>query len=151
AQGQTGRQIVDALPADDKLRPLIAEPAWPEGHVSVREQKASARGTRIVRGSRSMNLNIYGKKGPLFDGVNLSVMFDAQQHLVAEDGLGRLRFRVLLSEDGLRRVMAARPAYHVGSICYAGVQGGLVVLSMGTQLMAIDTLRSGDSLANRVL
>jgi len=152
AEGQTGRQIVEALPADDRLRALIAEPSWPEGHVSVREQKASPRGPRVARASRNLNLEIHGGRGPLFDGVRLSVQLDMpQQHLVAEDALGRTRFRVLLTEDGMRRVMAARPAYPVNSICYAGVQGGLVVLSMGTQIMAIDTLRAGDSLSNRVL
>jgi outer membrane protein assembly factor BamB len=70
---------------------------------------------------------------------------------VADDGYGANRFRILLSEQGMRRVVHARSAYSIPSISYASMHGGLVVLSMGTQLMAIDTLRSGDSLANRVL
>ncbi len=148
--GQTGRQLVASV-TDDDVRTHLGDGDWPTGSVTAQDQKLSLRGRRIVRPQRNMNLEIVGARGPLFQDVNLSIVFDAQQHLVADDGLGRNRFRVLLSQQNARRFVGGRSAYNIPSISYASVHGGLVVLSMGTHLVAIDTIRSGDTLANRVL
>ncbi len=139
--GQTGRQLFAALADDDLVRTRLAGDEWPTGRVTAQEQKLSLRGRHIVRPQQNMNLEIVGARGPLFQGVNLAIVRDAQQHLVADDGLGRNRFRVLLSEQGVRRFVGGRSAYNIPSISYASVHGGLVVLSMGTHLMAIDTMR----------
>ncbi len=148
--GQTGRQLVEQLPADDPARSQLAENAWAKGRVDVQVAKNS-RGARAIRRQHASNLEIVGPRGPLFRDVSLSVVHEAQQYLVAEDSVGASRFRILLSEQGTRRMMAARSAYSIPSISYASAHGGLVVLSVGTQLLAIDTLRTGDSLSNRVL
>ncbi len=150
SEGRTGRQLVDELEADDPARGQLAIVKWASGHVEAAEEKSS-RGARAIRQQRATSLEIVGERGPLMRDVRLSILFDTQQYLVAEDGYGANRFRILLSEQGMRRMAASRSAYNTPSISYASVHGGLVVLSMGTQLMAIDTLRSGDSLSNRVL
>lgn len=150
SEGRTGRQLVEELPADDPARGQLAVAHWACGHVAAQEEKNS-RGARTIRQQRAASLEIVGERGPLMRDLRLSILFDAQQYLVAEDGNGATRFRILLSEQGMRRMVAVRSAYNTPSISYASVHGGLVVLSMGTQLMAIDTLRSGDSLSNRVL
>jgi outer membrane protein assembly factor BamB len=150
-EGKTGRQLVEALPPADLARRLLADVSWPTGKVAAHEEKGGTRNARIVRPQRATSLEVVGPRGLLFRDVSLTLQMDSQQQLVAEDSLGNPRFSIQLAEQGVRRAVAARNAYSVPSISYASVHGGLVVLSVGTQIMAIDTLRSGDSLANRVL
>ena len=45
----------------------------------------------------------------------------------------------------------ARNPYNVAPLNYLSVNGGLAVVSLGHQLMAVDTLRSVDSPSGRVL
>ncbi len=150
-EGKTGRQWIEELPADDPVRAQLIAGPWPTGNVTVSEKKTSLRGRRGVRTERTSSLELVGPIGPLLEDVSLSVVSDPETHLIATDGYGRSRFRILLAEQGVRRIVAARSAYNVPSVSYTSGYGGLVVLSMGTQLVAIDTLREGDSSANRVL
>ncbi|MEX0978583.1 MAG: hypothetical protein WDZ48_07015, partial [Pirellulales bacterium] len=103
------------------------------------------------RSRRAASLEIVGQSDPLFKNVSLSIGYDSQQVLTAEDGYGENRFRIELIDQGMRRMPANRSAYNIPSINYAGVYGGLVVVSLGTRLIAVDTLRGGDSSANRIL
>jgi hypothetical protein len=49
------------------------------------------------------------------------------------------------------RIPSTRLPYNSPSINYAGAYGGLMVVSLGSQLVAVDTLRGGDIHANRML
>ena len=99
---------------------------------------------------RTIDLEIVGPSNPLFEDV--SILYDAQQHLVAQNELGEKRFRIPLFEQGGRRLTTInRNAYNAPALTYASVNGGLLVLSLGNQLVAVDTLRAGDGASNRVL
>ncbi|MEX0676434.1 MAG: PQQ-binding-like beta-propeller repeat protein [Pirellulales bacterium] len=149
---KTGRQLVDELPADDPVRAGLApDEPWPEGNVAIREEKGSIRGTRTRRSERAANLEIIGPSGPLFENVSLSLTEDSRQYLIAEDGFGENRFHIPLTEQGMRRMRNGRNAYNAPSVNYGSVYGGLMVLSLGNQLIAVDTLRGGDASANRIL
>ncbi len=88
----------------------------------------------------------------MFKDVSLS--FDNQLCLVAQDGLGVQRFRIPLTEQGARKNVANASVYNNQAPTYVGVNGGLLLVTRGNQLMAVDTLRKGgvdNSSANRVL
>jgi hypothetical protein len=124
---------------------------WPEGTVAIREEKGSIPNSRARRPQRASKVEMIGPKGPLFDNLTVWLTNDARQELIAEDGLGENRFRIPLSDQGLARIANARVPYNSPSINYAGTYGGLMVVSLGNQLLAADTLRGGDIHANRVL
>lgn len=149
ADGKTGKELVDALAADDPGRRQLSAATWPTGHVKSSHESIGAR-VRTGRTQRLTNLEMVGPRGPMLAGLRLSIAHDPEQYLVAEDQYGLERFRVLLNEQGVRRFSPARTAYNVPSISYASGFGGLIILSTGTQLTAIDTLQ-GASSANRVL
>jgi outer membrane protein assembly factor BamB len=149
---KTGEQLVAELAAEDPVRKgLAAERAWPTGNVTARDDKPPARAAvASQRMQRAIDLEIIGPSNPLFKDVTIS--YDMQQHLVAEDGLGEKRFRIPLSEQGGRRLNTInRNAYNAPVLSYASVNGGLLVLSLGSQLVAVDTLRAGEGASNRVL
>jgi outer membrane protein assembly factor BamB len=99
---------------------------------------------------RTLVVEIVGPVIPLL--VDVSVAYDAQQYLVAQDGLGERRFRIPLFEQGGRRAPNVnRNAYNAPALSYAGVNGGLMVLLLGNQVLAVDTMRLGETAANRVL
>jgi outer membrane protein assembly factor BamB len=152
AGGKTGKQLVADVSDDEALRKgLAADRPWPLGNVTVREDKAPSRmaGTSL-RLPRPLDLAITGPTGLLFKDTTIS--FDMQQQfLAAEDGLGERRFRIQLNEQGARRVVVNRSLYNTPQPNYVSVNGGLLVLSLGNQLMALDTLRLGDPSSNRVL
>ncbi len=147
--GRTGKELVEALAENHPAREQLQAGDWPEGIVSVREEKASSQEIRSARTRRS-NIRIAGARGPLFDNVELSVVSDAQQYLAATDGLGGDRLRIFLTEQGERR-FSNRSTYNGQPLNYARVYGGLAVLCVGTQLMAVDTLREGSSAATHIL
>ena len=149
--GKTGEQIVAALPPDDPARkPLAAQRPWPRGKVTSREDKPLSRAVVASRIQRTIDLEIVGPSNPLFQDV--SILYDAQQHLVAQNEMGEKRFRIPLFEQGGRRLTTInRNAYNAPALTYASVNGGLLVLSLGNQLVAVDTLRAGEGASNRVL
>lgn len=149
ADGQTGAQIVAALPADDPGRKLLNVANWPTGEVKV-SQKSSSLRVRPGRSLRQTSLEVVGPRGPLLEGLRLTISQDMQQDLLAEDVYGVERFRVVLSDTNARRFSPARTAYNFPTVNYASGYGGLLVLSTGTQLTAIDTLQSETS-ASRIL
>ncbi len=149
--GKTGQQWVDQLPADDPVRKgLAADAGWPQGQVTSREDKVTQRNVSMPKMPRPVDVEIVGPQGPMFDGVTLS--FD-QKVLVAEDGFGDKRFRVRLDEPGSKPFpnVSRYNGYTIAPLSYASVSGGLVVLSTGNQLMAIDAARGVGSSLNRVL
>ncbi len=151
--GQTGEQWVAELPADDPVRKwLAADHAWPVGQVLAHDEKAPARGGRPIQPPRTVDLEIMGASGPLFQGVSMSLVFDRQPDLVVQNGLGEKRLRVPLAEGTSRPIPTInRNAYNAPAKDYVSVNSGLVVLSLGNQVLAVDTLRGGYSSSNRIL
>lgn len=150
--GKTGSQLVAELAEGDPVRKALnADPNWPTAHVTAQDDKTPARGgASNARIQRPVDLEIVGPRGPLFEDVTIS--YDATQNLVALDGFGERRFRIPMFEQGGRRLTVLnRNAYNAPALSYLSVNGGLAVLSLGTQVAAVDTLRSGDPAANRVL
>jgi len=150
--GKTGAQLIAALAADDTGRKWIAvDRPWPNGKVTVHDQPPTPRTSGAsVRIQRTIDLELVGPVSPLFRDVTVS--YDVQQYLVAQDGLGERRFRIPLFEQGGRRAPAInRNAYNAPALSYASVNGGLIVMSLGNQILAVDTLRTGETSSNRVL
>jgi hypothetical protein len=65
-------------------------------------------------------------------------LFDPQQQIVGRDGLGREKFRIPLSEAGQNR-FGYQPMNPTTS--FASARGNLLFVNLGTQLLALDTLR----------
>lgn len=150
--GKTGAQLAADLPVDSPLRKLLTNAAtWPRGSVKSQEDKAPARsGAPAPRMPRASELEVVGPVGPLLK--NVSISYDVQQFLLAQDALGERRFRIQLSDQNTKRVpMVYRSNYNTPVLSYVSTNGGLIVLSLGSQIMAIDTLRGDDSAASRVL
>ncbi len=144
--GKTGQQLVDELPADDLIRKALIAPTWPAGKVSSREEKPSNRNILGQRNGGPVDLELVEPGGPLFDDVTIS--YDVNQKvLVAQDGLGEKRFRLRVEDVGAKPLgISARlnPGPYTPTASYASANGGLLILAMGHQLMAVDTLRGGE-------
>lgn len=150
--GKTGAQLVAELKADDPLRAMMAATdRWPTTSVIARDDVTPPRGTvSAARIQRPVELDIVGPRGELFAGLTIS--YDAQQNLLASDGFGERRFRIPMYEQGGRRLTVPnRNAYNAPALSYVSVAGGLAVITLGNQVVAVDTLRAGDPAANRVL
>jgi len=150
--GKKGAQLVSELSRNDPLRKYVAASApWPRGRVDIKQESPGPRTPGSpMRIQTTLNLEIVGPVNPLFEDV--SIAYDAQQYLVAQDGLGERRFRIPLFEQGGRRAPNVnRNAYNAPALSYAGVNGGLMVLLLGNQVLAVDTMRLGETASNRVL
>jgi outer membrane protein assembly factor BamB len=147
--GKTGKQLVEALPADGPLRKMLA-PAkpWPAGRVV---NKDGGRQLSAPHQQRSFDLNMHGPAGPFFNETNVTLEVQ-QQTIVGQDGLGNERFRAVLHEPGSRRVYGWNGfnGFNNPTLNYVSVNGNLLLLWMGYQVLAVDTLRAGDA-ANRVI
>jgi outer membrane protein assembly factor BamB len=148
--GKTGEQLVAELAADDPVRKSLAvDRSWPAGKVTATEDKAQPRVGSPPRVSRAIDLEVAATGGPFFEDVTVS--YDAQQQiLAAQDGLGAKRFRLALNEQGARRFLA-RNGYNALLLNHVSADGGLLVVSLGNQLIAIDALSAGEGTANRIL
>ncbi len=148
--GKTGAQLAAELPNDGPIASWLAgSQPWPSGKVTAHEETVRSRARSPAARRRSVDVEISGPTGPLFKDVSLS--FDNQLCLVAQDGLGTRRFRIPLTEQGARKSVANANVYNNQAPNYVGANGGLLVVARGDQLMAVDTLRPGDSSANRIL
>ena len=150
ADGKTGQQIVDGLPADA----AGAKPCrpWRPGPRAAhdRESTMSGRPTNAGR-PRSVGLDVLGNREPFFP--DLSVALDLQTPvLIGQDGLGQKRFRVAIYEDRAAPMLRSRfNMYNAPPLSYVTVNGGLLVLSMSNQVMAIDGLGGTRQASSRVL
>ncbi len=149
--GRTGAQLTAALPADAPVRKLLSgAKAWPEGRVVPKD--GGSRTLSAAHHQRSFDLNIHGPAGPFFGEVNVTLE-PQQQTIVGEDGLGNERFKAVLHEPGSnRRIYGWNGVngFNNPALNYVSVNGNLLMLWMGHQVLAIDTLRSGEG-GSRVL
>jgi len=149
--GKTGAQLAAALPDDSPVRRWLSqEKPWPTGKVSVKESQVAAR-TPAQRGPRSVELDLVGPTGPIF--ADMTVSLDLQtQVLVGKDGYGEKRFRVPIYEHRSRPVAMSRfNGYSPPPLSSVSVNGGLLILSMSNQVMAVDATRGVDQATNRIL
>jgi outer membrane protein assembly factor BamB len=151
ADGKTGRQWVSELPSDSPIhRWLAADKPWPQGKVTARQSQVPLRGSS-QRPPRSVDLEVVGPTGPFFR--DLTVSLDLQtQVLVGQDAVGQKLFRIPIYEQRTRPISTSRfNMYNAPPLSYVSVNGGLLVLSMSNQVMAIDTMRGGEHSSNHLL
>lgn len=149
--GKTGKQIVADLPADSPVRkPMAGFKPWPTGNVTSRDDGNAAKRTLVPsRLQRAYGLAIRGNTGPFFNDM-IVTLDQGQQGISGQDGLGTERFRVQLAEGATRRTVIYQ-GFNTPMLNYTSVNNHLLVLCMGHQLMAIDTLRGREMTSNRVL
>jgi outer membrane protein assembly factor BamB len=131
--GKTGKQIVAELPANSpETRALAESTNWPSGAVKVNSNR-NAGGMNF---QHPMPIAWQGDRGPFFEST--TILYDPQQQIVGRDGLGRERFRIPLSEAGQNR-FGYQPIN--ATTAFASAKGNLLFVNLGTQLLALDTLR----------
>jgi outer membrane protein assembly factor BamB len=132
--GKTGRQLVDALPADDPARKhLDAVRQWPVGHVEITE---SAPATPATGASATYPLRYEGSRQPFFGRRNV-VLDVGRRQLCFVDGLGHRQAAVSLGGDN-----RSYPQFNPG-MARVGVVGHLLLASLGNQYYAIDAIAEG--------
>lgn len=130
-QGKTGQQLYDALPAESPARqPKVVN--WPYGEVELVSGNGG-RPNRSVSYQPGFKLKMLGRRNPTREFS--SIVIDQQQRYSAYgmDGYGNPEWTVSLGGDR-RSLMMNR-----GLSC-ARMDGPLLILSVGYQVMAIDTL-----------
>jgi outer membrane protein assembly factor BamB/tetratricopeptide (TPR) repeat protein len=127
--GMTGRELVEELPADVALRPLISgERLWPVGQVHEQKQPGTP------QPKMSFPVEVRGRVAPFIGHMTIeSDQNPNQAALVGRDGLGRERWRVSLRD---RNEIAG----NMFQASQARLDGHLLLVSNGFQLLAIDTL-----------
>jgi len=141
---KTGRQLVDLLPQKSPVRPLLSPAeAWPIGVVEREEGKTPA---GVV--TRHFALDLTGPLGPFHEYSSLCID-QQQQSLVGFDGLGRERWRVPLRDPN--QTGNPNTFFGNGQMNPARVCGHVVLVSMGYQILAIDTLGGPNNEGARVL
>ena len=132
---KTGKEIVAALPANDEVRRAMEQKnEWPAGMVKT-EPSRSRSANRNQGYQQYWNVELRGKLGPFFLGR--SVQFDQSMiQLVGRDELGHELFRLLLNEAA-----QFRNYYYGYNTNYGVVDGHLLLINTGFQVLAINTLR----------
>ena len=134
---KTGRQLVDAL--SESYRTEIRRQAplpWRAGSVKIALGKGAVK--RPISYQRVVSLNIMGDRGAYLREAQ--VFFDQQQNqtLIGVDKFGRRKWSVSLADpSGQRR------AFFNQSLSYGRTFGHLLVLLVGNNIVAIDTLAAG--------
>jgi outer membrane protein assembly factor BamB len=128
--GKTGREIAAELDKDGQIARHAAEAdTWPKGKVVVAKKNGHA-----LPHMRSAPIELRGSPGKFFQRSTVEIDTNLQQQtLVGRDGLGREQWRLSI-KDG-------NEANNFGfSANYLRTDGHLILMSLGFQLVAIDTL-----------
>jgi tetratricopeptide (TPR) repeat protein len=140
--GKTGKQIVAELPPTSPEAHELAESKnWPSGAVKI----DMGRNPQGMNFQRPMPIAWQGDRGPFFQ--NTTVLFEMQQHIVGRDGMGREQFRIPLSDATQNRFGYQQMN---STMAFASARGHLLFVNLGSQLLALDTLRPINS-GSRVL
>jgi outer membrane protein assembly factor BamB len=142
--GKTGRELVAELPPDAEIRQKLSDrDPWPTG--LVRHEPLKGQPTPSFK---SMPIEIRGPKGPYY--ARSSIELDMQQQsLIGRDGLGRERWRIsLVDRSG---DFSGRLNHGTNAISHARVDGHLMLVSLGTELVALDTIGTPGRQGPRVL
>ncbi len=131
--GKTGRQLVEALGADDPVRSRLREPSvWPLGKVESEFVEKSINVT--IR----MPVAVTGDGGPL--ATEASVQLDSNMRGIAgQDAFGRQRWQVdLIGSDTSSKMVSL----HINSIHRrlnrGWLRGHLLLLQIGNRIFAVD-------------
>ncbi len=144
--GKNVKQLRAAYPAASPLRlPAGASETWPDG--DVKAERSTFKGMHIAGINRLFPLEVRGARGPYFENMNVGYSPDTAQ-ILGCDGLGKELFRVGLNDSNPNIGFAQPPNLAAASVM---VQGHVLILSTGTQLMAIDTLKPAAGTNNRIL
>lgn len=133
--GKPGKDWLAALAQDDPVVRLLDAPeqSWPVGLV---ESKVEA---KVVANTRTYSINL--GEGP--NAIEPQVTFhwdQTRQAVVARDGLGRDLWQLAVQELG-----GARNYYVNPNLIMGKMHGHVLYLSLGHELVAIDTLGLGGS------
>jgi tetratricopeptide (TPR) repeat protein len=138
--GKTGRELATALKGADQIAGLASgADTWPRGKVVFKKEDGQA-----VTHMRSAPIEFRGSPGPFFQRSTVEIDTNVQQQmLVGRDALGREQWRLSIKDRN--------DSNNFGfSANYLRADGHLVLMSLGFQLVAIDTLGTPSSPA-RVL
>lgn len=132
--GRAGRDVARDLAARPEIaRNLAHDSGWPHGKVEVRSYAQNG------PAARSVPIEFRGPQQPFFERATIEVDANMQQNaLLGRDGLGREQWRLPLRDRNDN--LGLNPA-----IDYVRADGHLVVLSLGYQLVGIDTLGTPSS------
>lgn len=143
---ETVKAYLAGLPADSKLARVIAMEnfRWPEGEVKV--EKSNTRAVTVLKFGRLIPLDWRQDRGPFFKQIEVG-FHQNQNEIIGRDGLGNERFRVSLNENGRPRSYP----HLLNNIGQVTAFNHILLVSTGSQLYAIDTLRSTAAPGSRVL
>jgi outer membrane protein assembly factor BamB len=143
--GKTGKELVAALPANDDVRRAMDQKReWPAGAVKT-EPSGSRPANRNQGYQQQLNVELRGELGPFFPGR--SVHFDqSMMQLVGRDELGQEVFRLLLNEAA-----QFRNYFYGYNTNYGVVDGHLLLVNTGFQVLAINTLRRPEDRSKAVV
>ncbi|HEY2840619.1 MAG TPA: PQQ-binding-like beta-propeller repeat protein [Pirellulales bacterium] len=138
-----GRQLVGALPEKSEVVKLLnAPPAWPIGEV----KRDEAKGQPGVR-NPNFPIPLVGPLGVFYE--HMGIELDQQsQAIVGKDSFGRERWRVPLRDPAQNNLIVFPMLPQTSQ---ARVNGHLLLVSMGYQILAIDTLGGPGGEGARVL
>ena len=134
---KTGKELVTALPADDPVKKLLApSQAWPTGEV-VQSRDRQKPQPQLPPAFTTATVPFPDGRGAFFADLNLELA-QGNQRIVARDGWGNERWQLPVGEI-LRQ---DRYAMQSGNL-RATSQDHLLLLSLGSRLVAIDALGTG--------
>jgi len=131
--GKTGREVVEALPADDPIRDrLTSVSPWPVGRVVVAKSKPEAT-PQSTQGQATLLFD--GSRAPFFSDVTVELHQTPLPELVACNGLGRTEWKLPLTDLASQGHFLLNRGLMRLSVC-----GHLLFLVSGQRIMAVDTL-----------
>ncbi len=127
------------MPANSAEALALAEKGdWPSGHVTRTSE--GPRGKRNAYQQRPLTIDWRGPRGML---QGTTVLFDQGQQIIGRDGWGREQFRIMLNEANQNRMGFVPPP--TPNLSFAAACGHLLLVDMGNQVLALDTLRPNGS------
>jgi hypothetical protein len=135
AEGQDGRQwAAEFADQHDAIRQARQPVRWPRGYVK-NAVKETEQGSVVLSYGRAF-IPFQSSKGQFFNDL---VIEHQQQHLVARNGLGQIQWQFPLSKIAELEQVAFNRALMRVDAC-----GHLLILSLGDQVIALDTLSTKD-------
>jgi outer membrane protein assembly factor BamB/tetratricopeptide (TPR) repeat protein len=152
--GKNVKQLLASLPEGSPLRQMADQNhAWPTGEVKIEKPDANSRGAHTPNMTRVFSTQVEGKRGPFFSDVLLGRDL-GRQEIVGVDGLGKEKFQIPLGGDA-NRLFAFRGGNIFGNNALVGdfafVQGHILIVCTGYQVMALDTLKPVGISGSRIL
>jgi outer membrane protein assembly factor BamB len=141
--GKTGRQLAEAIPADDPLRRRLEPDApWPTGAIVVeRTRQLNTQPMAFY----SVTVPYQQGRGPFFGDLKVE-LHQNPPLLRAVDGWGKKRWELPLGE-----LMRQESFPMTSAFLRVTVHDHLLLLSIGFKIVAVDTLAAGERNMPKVL